>query len=125
MTMEEAMAAAGTRMAAETLAGLLARENTALEKMDFHAAGPLGPVKAAAVAGFIAAVSGGCRPEREQGVRLDTLAQANRVLLERAIAAQQVVVARSWRWHWQALALALYRQRAGFGPQAMAISACV
>jgi hypothetical protein len=93
MTMDEAMVVAGAHLAAEALAEVLARENAALAKMDFRAAGALGPAKAVAVAGFIAAAKGSRRLEREQGTRLDTLAQANRMLLERAMAAQQAVVA--------------------------------
>ena len=93
MTMDDAMVVAGAQLAAETLAGVLARENAALTRMDFRAAGALGGAKAAAVAGFVAAASGPGAIGREDGLRLTALAGENRALLERAMAAQQAVVA--------------------------------
>lgn len=93
MTMDEAMVVAGAQRAAETLAGVLAQENAALARMDFRAAGALVPMKAAAVAGFVAAATGRGALTHEHGMRLNALAGENRALLERAMAAQQIVVA--------------------------------
>lgn len=93
MTMGQAMAAAGVQLAAATLEGVLAQENAVLARMDFRAVGALGPVKAAAVAGFMAAASGTAGMTRADGARLSALAAENRALLERALAAQRHVVA--------------------------------
>lgn len=93
MNMDQSMVLAGAQLAAEQLAGVLAQENAALARMDFRAAGALGPAKAAAVAGFVAAASGPGALRQEEGARLSALASQNRALLERAMAAQQAVLA--------------------------------
>jgi hypothetical protein len=93
MSADQAMAPAGAQLAAETLAAVLGQENAALARMDFRAAGALGPAKAAAVAGFVAAATGPEGLRREDGLRLSALAGENRALLERAMAAQRAVLA--------------------------------
>ncbi len=93
MRLEQAMRAAGTQLAAETLEIVLAQENAALARMDFRAVGALGATKAAAVAGFAAAARDAAGLGQEAGARLSALADQNRALLERALAAPQEVVA--------------------------------
>jgi hypothetical protein len=84
------------------LADVLERENEALRAMDLHRAASLLPEKTAALADLSAAVETAEEPanpvlasaaRRSAAERLDGLAAENRRLLERAIAAQQRVIA--------------------------------
>ena len=83
--------------AAEGLAELLARENAALAAMDLPSATALIEAKRAAADAFVAAqaraVSSGAVPVPEVVRRLSELAAENRLLLERAMAVQQRVLA--------------------------------
>ncbi len=83
--------------AAEGLAELLARENAALAAMDLPSATALVEAKRAAADAFVAAqakaVSSGAVPVPDVVRRLSDLAAENRLLLERAMAVQQRVLA--------------------------------
>jgi hypothetical protein len=83
--------------AAEGLAELLARENAALAAMDLPSATALVEAKRAAAEAFVAAqakaVSSGAVAVPEVVRRLGELAAENRLLLERAMAVQQRVLA--------------------------------
>jgi hypothetical protein len=83
--------------AAEGLAELLARENAALAAMDLPSATALVEAKRAAADAFVAAqakaVSSGAVTVPDVVRRLGELAAENRLLLERAMAVQQRVLA--------------------------------
>jgi len=83
--------------AAEGLAEMLARENAALAAMDLPSATALVEAKRAAADAFVAAqaraVSSGAVAVPEVVRRLSELAAENRLLLERAMAVQQRVLA--------------------------------
>lgn len=83
--------------AAEGLAELLARENAALAAMDLPSATALVEAKRAAADAFVAAqakaVSSGAVTVPDMVRRLGELAAENRLLLERAMAVQQRVLA--------------------------------
>jgi hypothetical protein len=88
--------------AAEGLAELLARENAALAAMDLPSATALIEAKRAAADAFVAAqakaaakgaMSAGAVPVPDVVRRLGDLAAENRLLLERAMAVQQRVLA--------------------------------
>lgn len=83
--------------AAEGLAELLARENAALAAMDLPSATALVEAKRAAAEAFVAAqakaVSSGAVAVPDVVRRLGELAAENRLLLERAMAVQQRVLA--------------------------------
>jgi hypothetical protein len=83
--------------AAEGLAELLARENAALAAMDLPSATALVEAKRAAAEAFVAAqakaVSSGAVAVPDVVRRLGELASENRLLLERAMAVQQRVLA--------------------------------
>lgn len=83
--------------AAEGLAELLARENAALAAMDLPSATALVEAKRAAADAFVAAqakaVSTGAVAVPDVVRRLGELAAENRLLLERAMAVQQRVLA--------------------------------
>ena len=78
------------------LADILERENTALAAMDLPAAAACLPEKTAALTRFAEAVAGdaGALPPDigPAAMRLDALARENRMLLERAMAAQERVI---------------------------------
>lgn len=84
--------------AAGRLADVLAAENAALSALDLTGAAALLPAKERAVAELTRAL-GGFRPSpeddpaREVAARLDGLARENRRLLERALRAQEQVIA--------------------------------
>ena len=84
--------------AAERLADVLAAENAALSALDLPGATALLPAKERAAAGLTRALAG-FRPSPEDGpareiaARLDGLARENRRLLERALRAQEQVIA--------------------------------
>ena len=83
-------------LAASRLADVIERENIALAAMDLHLAATLLPEKTAAIARLAAAgeVPGGSEHPVliSMARRLDGLVLENRLLLERAIAAQQSVI---------------------------------
>jgi len=82
--------------AARRLADVLDRENDALRAMDLRRAAAFLPEKSAAIAALATSAEAGVVPVTPGLVsvttRLSSLVSENRVLLERAIAAQQRVI---------------------------------
>jgi hypothetical protein len=78
----------------QRLTDVLRRENDALKRLDFTAAGALGPEKEAALAGLTKQSEGRILspPLVALGRRLAELATENQLLLERAIAVQTRIV---------------------------------
>jgi len=81
--------------AAEHLADTLAQENAALAALDLKRAGAMLPVKQRAVAAFTVALEGNSLDEADRPLasRLRSLSDENKILLQRAIAAQGRVIA--------------------------------
>lgn len=81
--------------AAEYLAETLTQENSALAALDLKRAGTMLAVKERAVAAFTVALTGAplAEADRPWASRLQSLTDENKVLLERAMAAQGRVMA--------------------------------
>ena len=110
--------------AAQRLADLLAQENAALERLDFHAAVALVPAKEAALAELEKAPRGS-KIQTGLGQRLSALALENQALLERAIAVQTRIVRIVARAAAPMPAATRYNGYGGRGPQTRATALAV
>ena len=82
----------GLNEAAEHLAAVLTRENTALAALDLRRAAGMLAEKQQAAAAFVAAQPGAGAPPAELAQRLHDLAQDNRLKLEHAMAVQRRII---------------------------------